>query len=353
MADLDDDLGSDIMAAINGTETETAATEPAASPGKPVAETEKPSAGKDRDEQGRFKAKAEEAAKAVTEDKPKTTVPQAVQGSDTTVPDVPKEADIPAPMNWKGSAKVNWQRLPREVRQAIIEDYSGHTKASSELDEYRSALGDRAQFLAAQYGSVGTGLKSILAGADMANKNPAEFIRWLAQRTGLDLGSLVQGGMQSGQDQFAQGQSAQSYQPSAVERELADLKQTLNGFLQQQHQTQTQTLKSQVDAFASDPSHPYFNDVRSDMAILVKEGKAKNLDEAYDMAVWANPETRKAMLENERKRSDQDDAKRVDAAKKAGGSLRGVPGGQKPSDASSGETLEDTLRREMSARLVA
>lgn len=347
MPDLDDDdLSKDIMAAMNeGGSTPDAPGDEGSQPEKvekPASDDAKASSGPARDEKGKFAAKATDAPDVVKAD----IAPDPAVQKDAVQPEA-KEADIPAPLNWKGSAKVNWQRLPKEVRQAIIEDYSGQSKTSSELEEYRSALGDRAQFLAAQYGSVGNGLKSILAGADMANKNPENFILWLAQRAGVDLSRLVQGNSQ-GQGQAGIGQHDPNYQPNPIEQKLSALEQTLTGYLQQQHQTQSQTLKSQIEAFAADPSHPYFEDVRADMALLVKEGRAKGLEDAYEAAVWANPETRKHLLEEERKRVAEGNVKRVDTAKKASGSLSGAPGSRKPSDASTDETLDETIRRAIS-----
>lgn len=301
--------------------SDDAGAPPAPAPAKDTAKTAEPTkeSGQPRDERGKFAPKPGDERGAQQAQQP-------VAAS--------QEAPIPPPSNWKGNAKVNWQRLPREVQQALAEDYGGHTKASSELEEYRAALGDRAQILAAQYGSIGNGLKSILAGADMANKNPVEFIRWLAQRSGINLGQLGQSG----------GQGFQPNQPSnPLEAKIAQIEGTLNQFFQSQQQTQMQSLQAEISTFAADPSRPYFEDVRRDMAVLIREGRAKTMAEAYDKACWADPEIRKSLLAAERKREAEEAAAKVAAAKKANGSITGSPSGARIAGERSRRTLDDSV----------
>ncbi len=45
-----------------------------------------------------------------------------------------------------------------------------------------------------------------------------------------------------------------------------------------------------MDAFASDPAHPYFGEVSEDMLVFLRSGM--KLDAAYEKAVWGNPVTR-------------------------------------------------------------
>jgi len=43
--------------------------------------------------------------------------------------------------------------------------------------------------------------------------------------------------------------------------------------------------EAEVRAFAADPSHPHFFAVREHMAVLIESGQAKNLEDAYWIAV--------------------------------------------------------------------
>ena len=53
-----------------------------------------------------------------------------------------------------------------------------------------------------------------------------------------------------------------------------------------------------LEAALKDAVH--FEAVREDMAALLQAGRAKDLKDAYDMAVYANPQTRQALLEQQR-----------------------------------------------------
>ena len=51
-------------------------------------------------------------------------------------------------------------------------------------------------------------------------------------------------------------------------------------------------VASEVDKFASDPAHAYFDEVSDHIARLIKADPGLSLADAYEQAVWANPVTR-------------------------------------------------------------
>ncbi len=95
-----------------------------------------------------------------------------------------------------------------------------------------------------------------------------------------------------------------------------------------------------VTAFASDPAHPHFDAVSAELMAMLPLLKASNpratpeqlLQDAYDRAVWGNPETRRAL---EAQRLAEADAARrstnsaeVNKARLASSSIRpGAPAG--------------------------
>lgn len=328
------DLGKSIEDAVNSAFDESpgppsgdVAPPPSSPSGDIPPASDAPASGGERarDPAGRFAGKAEAG-------KDKVATVAATQ----TAPQTPSQPAIAPPTSWKGNGKVEWQRLPQHIQKELADDYAQRDTVSNELNEFRSAIGERAQVLAAEYGSVGNGLKSILAGADMANKNPVEFIRWLAQRNGINLSQLA--GQAQGQGQ----QPAQDANP--LQQEVVQLRNQLQQFLSQQTQSQTQTLQSQIQAFASDPAHPYFNDVRAEMGALMNAGRAKTMQEAYDMAVWAHPQVRPSLLEAERKKEAEAAAAKVEAAKKAAGSLTGSPAGASvPNSGPKSRSIRETI----------
>jgi hypothetical protein len=93
--------------------------------------------------------------------------------------------------------------------------------------------------------------------------------------------------------------------------------------MQSQQQQQQETLNSEIQSFAKDAVH--FEAVREDMAALLQAGRAKDLKDAYDMAVYANPQTRQALLEQQRQEALKQAQKEAIAAraKSAAVSVRG------------------------------
>lgn len=333
----DDDISKDISDAMD---THASPAEPAKAPDAPVAEptAAKPADGeRARDDSGKFVKQdappaapdKQELASAKTATDAQQPVAQPIDANTTA---------IPPPDNWKGDGKVAWASLPKPVQQAIAEDYASASKTQGELGRIRSAIGeDRAQFLAANYGSVEQGLQNVLSGMEFANKNPTGFILWLAQRTGTDLSQLVQGA--------GQGGTPVADAPHPLMSEVAQLRNQVQQFVQQQTQSQQSVLQSEISRFSADPAHPYFNDVRSEMAALMNQGSAKTLGEAYEMAVWAKPNIRTSLLEAERKKAFEANAAKVAQATNAAVSITGTPAGGRPPPEESETDLESTIRK--------
>lgn len=343
MAAENDDLGADIEAAIASAEggAPAPAAPDVAAPDvavEPVASEPAPD-GKARNPDGTFAPKAdakpEPAQSAKTEGAaPEPSSPQAPPAQEKA-----QAPTIPAPQNWKGAGKVQWEKLPAAVRKEISDDYSRLNQTSAQLEKLNSAIGpDRAQALAATYGSVEQGLQNLFSISDMATKNPEGFVLWFMQQRGLNPAQMF------GQH-GAQGDQPTQQAPDPVMQRLGQLETMLQSFAQQQTQGATEAQQSLIDAFASDPSHPYFNDVRQDMAVLIQAGRAKDLQQAYDMAVWAHPEIRTSLIESQVQAKTQQQAQAVSQALNASVSVSGSPAGAKVAQTEPVETLEETIRR--------
>jgi hypothetical protein len=79
---------------------------------------------------------------------------------------------------------------------------------------------------------------------------------------------------------------------------LQKLQQEQESFQRSQQEREMQTLNSELSEFAKTAEH--FEAVRDDMAALLQAGRASDLKTAYDMAVYANPQTRQTLLEQQR-----------------------------------------------------
>lgn len=121
----------------------------------------------------------------------------------------------------------------------------------------------------------------------------------LARKYGVDL-SLVTRGTQPGEQ--SDGQNSSQSQHSPVVSELIQRLNNIEMMSEQKEEarkrSETERLTEQVGAeleeFASNPEHKYFDEVSDDMVIFITNGFP--LKEAYDRAVRANPETYKKLL---------------------------------------------------------
>lgn len=130
---------------------------------------------------------------------------------------------------------------------------------------------------------------------------------------------------------------------------LNGIESSLTAAQQASLQEATAAARTEVDAFASDEKHPYFDEVADDIAILIRAGH--KLSDAYDKAVWANPVTRQKELariqteaDAKRKSKAQEDvekARRATAANIKGSDTRKAP--TEPLG-SMDDTLNDTLK---------
>jgi len=100
----------------------------------------------------------------------------------------------------------------------------------------------------------------------------------------------------------------------------------------------------EVNAFASDPAHQYFDEVADDIVAMIQAGHP--LKEAYEKAVWANPVTRQkeiARLQTESDKALKEKAKHeAEAARKASSAnVRGRDTRRAPTEPKG--TMDDTL----------
>ncbi len=126
--------------------------------------------------------------------------------------------------------------------------------------------------------------------------------------------------------------------------------QQLTGWIQEKQRTdeqrQQESLNSEIQRFASDPSHKHFEAVRNDMAALLQGGVVQTLQEAYDRAVYANPNTRALMLAEQQAQAEekrkQELAQKAQEAKKA--AAVNVPKKGKLAVKRPIGTMDDTIR---------
>lgn len=252
---------------------------------------EKPS--RARDESGRFAKQAPEPDKAPEPVAPKAEAPEAQQELPLEQPPAKK-----APSSWKKDAAEAFQTLPPHVQDEILRretDFHKGIESFKSNAEFGRAMERAIQPFQAELQQFGihpaeaftrlmTAERMLRSGSP---EQRAQYFAKLAADYGVDVGTLQNVPMP---DPYV----------SQLESKLSQLERQQQMWLQSQQEREMQSLNSEISSFASDPAHVHFEAVREDMAALLQTGRAKDLKEAYDMAVYANPQTRSAMLEQQR-----------------------------------------------------
>jgi len=220
--------------------------------------------------------------------KPAETVQDTPDQPSEAVADPAVKLAIRAPASWSVAAKAGFDALPPEVQQAVAkreqEIDHGLRRKSEEVKRYEpleQLIAPRRAVWAAQGMDEASAIKTLLAAQDLLERDPRQGLEFLARSYGVSLNTAQ-----------PQGQPQQAQPAPDSHPEIAFLKQQLQTLQSQVQEAQTAPFKSQIDAFQNDPANLYFENVRDDMAVLLHNGKAADLKEAYEMACWMRPDIR-------------------------------------------------------------
>jgi hypothetical protein len=286
----------------------------------------------ERESNGRFASKnpTEQAAEAppVTEN--------AVQTAETVVEQAKPAID--APISWTAEQKAKWASLPPDTQAYIAqrdkESHEAISRAGQQIKAFEP-IGKVIEQFAHVFQKNGLqphdGIARMMAVNEMLEANPETAIREIAKAYGVNL---------SGETE--QNADPASREVAELKAELARVKSHLTAQDRQREAAEGQTLAREIADFAKDK--PHFEAVRKVMAGLMSSGAAETMQEAYDRAVYADPTIRQAILADEATKVEakrkEEEAKRVQAAKKAAGvNVKSSPG-----QANAPRTMDDDLR---------
>lgn len=98
-----------------------------------------------------------------------------------------------------------------------------------------------------------------------------------------------------------------------VYQQLTSTQQQLQQLIAANQEREMATYQGEIER--SKQNKPHFDEVRDEMAKLLQAGLVSNLDDAYDRAVWARPDLRKSLLQQETEKVRQtEQAKRAQQA---------------------------------------
>lgn len=269
---------------------------------------------------------------------------------------------IAPPASWDAEAKANFAKLPPELQKVIAkregerdgfvskngEELATYRKRFESLDSviepFRGQLA-RAGVNEAQY--VG----QLLALADLANRDFGAFITEQANLRNFDLKAMVASvaekpyvdpTVKAMQDEIAQLKGAITHSQRAA---VASTQQTIV--------TQIENFKNEKDA-SGNPLRPHYARLEPVLEPYILSIRQENpalqpaevLAQAYDRAMWATPEMRGELIEQERKNAAatviETEQQKAQKAREATVTHRGSPAGARA--AASDESVEDTIR---------
>lgn len=255
-------------------------------------------------------------------------------------------ADKIAPPEGWNAPGVDWNRLPRTVQESIVAREQHIQATLTQSDPFRTMAQQYAPVFQQKGVDPSVGFKGLLDTYVQLERQPAHTLSWLAQRYGLAVYDPRNPPQALQQQQ--QPQEWVDPQVEALRSELATIKSHLTAAQQQQLAQQQmayaraqQEAATEIETFAKDK--PHIAAVYADMAVMLKEGRATDLQDAYDKASWANPQTRAALLEEQRKAQDTERAQKARQAQRAGSiNVRTSPGTTPSAPKSIRDSLEAT-----------
>jgi hypothetical protein len=285
----------------------------------PVAETQETdeAAERARDERGRFAKSEQEAAEAVKQAEATTQPPEGETPPEAT------PAPATPPPGWSVASKAVFDTLPDSVKADIAKR---EAEVSAGFETYKG-LGE----FVSQAKSIGMEPREVIANYQRAEQLlDTDFVggvAFLCQNYGIHPHQLAQA--LTGQQQPTQTQAAPTQQAdpnAALLQKVQSLEQRIEG-------ERRAKVTSETEAFFSNPAHKYAPNVTDQMITLINgaksEGRNLSLKEAYDAAVWLNPETRQQLLNEQLTARNKAEADKANAAainaKKAAASVTGSP----------------------------
>lgn len=141
-------------------------------------------------------------------------------------------------------------------------------------------------------------------------------------------------------------------QVKALQDQLNGVKSELTAAQQRQQAQARQAFEADVARFAADPANRYFDEVVDDIAAFLKSGVAKDLKDAYERAVWANPVVR--AKEQARQDAEKAEAQRTREREKAAAARKATAANvrvsaKRGSQAAPLGSMDDTLRETLAA----
>lgn len=236
---------------------------------------------------------------------------------------------------WYKDEYGDWAKLPENFRTALREQERNaaqaiekHSTAAKAWEPITKLIEPHAQQLAAMGSSPQQYVTNLIQADGYLRQDPVQAINWLIGQyvgQGWDVRALAD---------WMEQEGVQAQKVDPLQQELATLKQQMEQLKQAPVVAQRQALNTQIADWSRDK--PDFEAVRHLMAAEANRNPQASLDELYEQARWAHPETRDRILqEREDKRLAELKGKRQAGAQSPRGTP--VPNGQARTSKRSGQ----------------
>ena len=319
-----------------------------------------------------FEAEAEEPAEEAeplpeapepdeqAEDEPEEAEEDGAEEDEAVEEDTAEPEALAAPNHWPKEFAAKFEALEPAAQHMFMErykdlegDYTRKTQDVAKFKKRNEAFTEMFAPFKGDFERAGmdevAAVRQLLAAHDYLRKDPQSAIAWLANQYGVDMGAV--GNDPALEDEYADPQV------KALQQQVAQLTSVIqNQQTQQQSQVEAST-QSLIDQFASETDangnlkHPHFERVRGVMGTLISAQNAKDLNTAYEMAVYADPELRQEQVKAMAAAQSQDSVK-TEAVKKAKKAARSKVRGSAtpaapalPANASIRDTINASIRQ--------
>lgn len=284
-----------------------------------------------------------------------------------------KIPDLDAPQHWPEDRKRAFAALPREGKEAMLrlskDLEGGFTRKSQELgdkakfaDSVRGLFADNERELMQRSGlDEVAALKHLVELNRFASKDPVGYLKWTMQQLKVSPDQLVSQEKQPGQNGEDLESLLEDPKVKQLEAELTQLKTFIESQQQQQLLSVTNSIKSTIDKFRTELDdtgqlkYPHFDAVQRHMGALMDtdpelsqlpDGPEK-LAKAYEMAVWARPDLRQSLVEQEAARRAQE-AEKKRQAERTKRAVAAKPASGAPTVRPKGNSLDDAIEASLS-----
>ncbi len=237
--------------------------------------------------------------------------------------------DLPAPQSWKKEMRPIWDKLAKgeplskeearatakyynEREQQMLNGLTGYKSDAEYGRSLKQVISQYEDVLQAQGIDAAKAVNYLFqAHKQLSSGTPEQrraYFDHLAKSYGIQL-----------QQQPAQEQdpavAALSQHLTPLEQRLQQMETAMIQRQQQEYEQRKAAASQEVEKFASDPKHPYFDEVADDIVALLQTGAA--LPDAYEKAVWANPVTRQKEIDRLQKERETEAKAKAQAAAQA------------------------------------